>query len=205
MVFYSIKIKTVLVFIAILLGSCASVGQFRNPKQGVYLSAKDFNEDRINYMPIEGKKYKLLHNHILWPGAIKVIIGDTAYLLRKDSVFGYRDNDNKVYRLYNNSSYEVLNPGEQVLLYADYVFGGYKNTQVLLRYYFSKNAGAPIQVLSKLNLKTAFPSDTVFHELLDIYFTTDKQLITYDRFYKVYKINRLYQISHTHLPYFKNK
>jgi len=49
-----------------------------------------------------------------------------------------------------------------------------------------------LRELTKLNLKKAFPNDHAFHDALDAQFKEDKELINYDEFHKMYKVNRVY-------------
>ena len=62
-------------------------------------------------------------------------------------------------------------------------------------YYFSTNVSAALQDLTKANLKAAFPNNHKFHDALDANFKEDKELINYDDFHKMYKVNRLLQNS----------
>ena len=182
-----------LMFFLLIQGTSTSFTQ--NIEQGVYLSAKDFNNKKISYSPMPKKKYKMDLNDFFNNPTIKITIADSSYTFHKDSIFAYRDKENRIYRLYGRESYEILNPKEKILIYSHTSLGGNKNTQSIVKYYFSSSSEGKIQTLTKWNLKTSFPTDSVFHELLDMYFRTDDELMNYDSFYKIYKINRAYQFS----------
>lgn len=165
--------------------------------QGIYYSVNDVRQNKIYYTPVPGKKYRLILNQSLfYKPIIKIIIGDSSYILNKDSIFGYRDRDNTIHHFYKKNDLEVLNPQEQILLYRGFHLGGYKGVETISEYYFSPTYDIKsIYPLSNWNLKKAFPNDSLFHELLDIYFTCNNALTQYDRFYKMYKLNRVYQLS----------
>lgn len=164
-------------------------------KEGIYLTASDFINHKISFTPIEGQKYKIRLNEFWNNPFIKIIIGDSTYKIKKDSIFGYRDKDTIVHRFYDGNTYTVLNPNETILLYSKTTFSAFKTSQTIVNYYFSKAANTEVIPLTKWNLKHAFPTDSIFHELLDMEFSSDSNLIFYDSFYKIYKINRLFQVS----------
>ncbi len=163
--------------------------------QGIYLSVDDFDSSKISFVPVEGKKYKMILHETFYTPIIKIVIGDSTYTFSKDSVFGYRDKENVVHRYYRGHTYSLLNPGEGILLYSRTFLGGYKSSQTIVAYYFSVGASTPPQRLTKWNLKKVFPADASFHELLDLYFRNDADLLGYDSFYKMYKLNRVLQFS----------
>lgn len=199
------KFKSHIILILAILFSWNKNLYSQTSSQGIYLSADDFSNNKISFQPIEGKKYKLHLNDFFNQASIKISIGDSTYQVQKDSMFAYRDKENNVYRLVGRSNYKMLNPTEQILLYSKTSLGGYKNLQTIITYYFSSNASSSIQSLTKWNLKNAFPMNTAFHELLDMMFTNDHELIMYDNFYNMYKVNRVLQFSEQLLTTIKNK
>jgi len=93
--------------------------------------------------------------------------------------------------------YTVLNPGETIKIYK-YVHSGHSPKvadKFPVKYYFVTKSSDVLQDLTKENLKKAFPENHAFHDALDANFKEDKELINYDAFHKIYKINRLYQNS----------
>ena len=134
---------------------------------------------------------------------VKIIIGDSTHTLNKDEIFGYRDNENMIFRFYEKHIYKLLNPNEKILLYSRTLLGGYKNSATITKYYFSAGANAGILPLTKWDIKNAFSNDSAFRELLDMYFHTDSDLLKYDSFAKMYKLNRVFQFAGQMV--FKNK
>ena len=71
-----------------------------------------------------------------------------------------------------------------------------KNSPVTESYFFSKDAGSEILPLSLENLERTFSFDKSFTNILEIHFKKDDDLLEYDSIHKMYKLNRLLQISH---------
>ena len=93
--------------------------------------------------------------------------------------------------------YTIMNPGEQITIYK-YVHASHspKETEKYApKYFFVTKSSDALQELTKENLKKAFPDSHTFHDALDDNFKEDKELINYDNFHKMYKINRIYQAT----------
>lgn len=164
-------------------------------KTGIYLTYGDFDSARISFVKKGNLKYKLRVDNLFNEPIVKVVIGDSTFKFLKDSIYGYRDDDNVNYRFYNKKIYRIINPKEGILLYSITTVVNPKGNQTATNYYFSVIASSAIYPLTKLYLKRAFYNDANFHELIDIYFNTDSDLLGYDSFYNQYKINRIYQIK----------
>ena len=63
------------------------------------------------------------------------------------------------------------------------------------KYFFVSKSSDSLQELTMANLKKAFPDSHAFHDALDANFKQDKELVNYDSFHKMYKINRIYQTT----------
>lgn len=162
---------------------------------GIYITPHDYDSGTISYTNTVNLKYKLKPNNWFKPNMIKVIIGDSIYKFCKDSIFGYRDDENITYRFYKKKEFKILNPREPIILYSiDKLLNG-KEYQRVTEYFFSTDSGSPILPLTKMNLKRAYPTQCGFHELIDMYFNNDSELMSYDSYYNVYKINRIYQLN----------
>ena len=115
--------------------------------------------------------------------------------MNKDSIFGYRDNENSCYRFIHKATYKIINPTEKILLYSQTSLGGSKGHQTIVKYFFSVSAASPLCQLSKWNIKNQFKNNTTFHELLDIYFHNDDELLSYDGYNNMHKLNHIYLLS----------
>ena len=90
--------------------------------------------------------------------------------------------------------YTVLNAGQPIVIYK-YQHASHSPKEAekyVPKYFFTTNASNVLQELAKANLKKSFPNVHPFHDALDANFKEDKELIAYDDFHKVYKIDRLY-------------
>ena len=174
----------------------AFTAKAQNLYPGVYLSEKNFRNNKISFAPVKGERYKLRLNELLNLPTMKIKIGDSVFFLHKDSIYGYRDKESIIHRFYHQTDYTMLNPGEEILLYKTITFGGYKNTQQVVNYFFSISDSSPILSLTKWNLMNACRNDPAFLDLLDLTFKGDENLAVYDTYYKMYRINHLYRESH---------
>jgi hypothetical protein len=166
-------------------------------KEGVYLSAQDFMNGIISYShTITDNSYKFRLHDVSFESPIKIVTGNKVIKLNKDSVFGYRDQKNVCYRLYNKNAYKILNPAEKILLYSNTsITGEPRNTHRVTNYFFSENANSPLYPLSKWNLKRVLSKDVPFQILLDTYFPGDKDLMAYDSLNKRFFLNRVYELN----------
>jgi len=62
-------------------------------------------------------------------------------------------------------------------------------------YYFSVDANGPVLELTRENLERAFSSNAKFRYAVEAQFRSDRQLMEYDRYAKVYKLKYLYTQS----------
>ena len=91
--------------------------------------------------------------------------------------------------------YKVINTGEPIVIY-EYVHTAHPPKvaeQYPTKYFFTTSTSDELQALTKTNLKKAFPTNHPFHDALDANFKEDKELVLYDDFHKMYKINWLYK------------
>ena len=71
-------------------------------------------------------------------------------------------------------------------------------------YFFSTTVDSPIIPLTIENLKRAYPANLAFHYALDAYFNSDRQLMAYDEYAKMYKLKYLFLqtlVSFRHTPF----
>lgn len=168
---------------------CLVLGQLES--SGVYESIADFEKGKLKYgIDCEKEKHKIKRTDYYQKGYIKVVHRDTVFTLSKDSVFGYRDCKGNSYRFIDGRSYTILNPSEYILLYKHEI-RQHKRTGV--HYVFSRGAQGSIMKLTRENLKEAFPESLEFQRSIDLTFKRDSKLVQYDKGYKMYVVNWLYQ------------
>ena len=165
---------------------------------GIYKTADDFKNQKLSYaINYKTEKHKINDYVLFNDAALKVKHHDTTYTLQKSETYGYRSSKGEDFRFVDNKEYKILNPGEAILIYV-YQHPAHspkEATKYGPMYFFSTDAVAVPQALTKANLKTAIPNNYKFHDALDAQFKDDDELYTYDSFHKMYKLNRLYEIS----------
>lgn len=93
--------------------------------------------------------------------------------------------------------YKIVNPGEEIVIYK-YSHMGHSPKEAekyVPKYFFTSKSSDTLQDLTKANLKKAFSDNHTFHDALDTNFKEDKELISYDEFHKMYKLNWILQNS----------
>jgi hypothetical protein len=186
-------IKTTIVT-SLLIVKC-SIGFSQKDSSGIYFKANDYINLKLSYaINCKTEKHKIAADMIFHSKEISVKHNGTTYKYQKDSVYAIKYCDGSIVRIYNNSEFPLVNPNETIMLYK-VVSGGAKNIPSVTKYYFSKDAKSKIQELTIYNVKTAFPDNHKFHDLLDMEFHSDDELFAYDNFYKMEKINHVLTIS----------
>lgn len=163
---------------------------------GLYKSAEDFRQHRLTLaVNCQTETHKLRLHEFSGKPYVTVVHGGKPYQVAKDSLFGYRDCDGHEYRFAaRNEHYPILNPGEELLLYKVEQPAVGKNPGSV-RLYFSPTAAAPIQPLTRLAVKQAFPDNHRFHDLLDAQFPPGTDLTAYDQMHHMTKLNWLLRQS----------
>jgi len=164
----------------------------QNGMTGIYINSDDFINGKITYA---GKNTRLKLHELFEKDHLEVVYKDSTFSYLKKDVFGYIDREGLTYRFYDNSIYPILNPYESILVYKKTSGTGMKNSPIVESYFFSKDAGSLMQPLTLENLERAFSTDKVFTDILEIYFKNNDDLAEYDSVHKMYKINRLLEIS----------
>ena len=101
------------------------------------------------------------------------------------------------YRIFHNSSYRIVDTAGFYLYYRYIQFEQNRGKGLVKKdeYYFSKDGGSDIELLTIENLKKAYPENHRFHYDIDAHFRSDSELMAYDSFSKSYKLKYLYMQS----------
>ena len=89
--------------------------------------------------------------------------------------------------------YHVLDSAGFYLYSLRKLVQGEKIARVETVYYFSVDDRSPVKELTLANLAAAFPGNACFQYHLEALFHSDKGLIAYDPYLKMYKIKWLYR------------
>lgn len=166
---------------------------------GVYLNHKDFDANKTTYTREKKNKCKIKLHHDIYKPYIEIKRKDTSLALLKDSIFGYKNLEGVSFRFFKKQIYQVLNQGERILLYKiEIKTGSIKEQKIITHYYFSDGSNNEIFELTIPNIELCFKENLVFTEFLEVHFKTEAELLEYDDKHKVYKLNRLLELSLTH-------
>jgi hypothetical protein len=161
---------------------------------GIYLSAKDFTDCKLSH---SGQNSKIKVHETFKKDIVEVKCNDSLLTFKKKDIFGYRDKNGQSYRFSQDVVYPILNPCETIVLYKKTTGMDTKSSEAVDTYYFSKDAFSSIIPLSLRNLESTFANNKTFVELLEVHFADNSNLLEYDNIHKMYKLNRLLELSKT--------
>ena len=167
-------------------------------RSGIYLTARDFNNHELTYgFDCNSNAGKLKLNDLSGGSSGYIISKGEKHSFDKYKTYGYQNCDNEIYRFFGKDAYQILDTAEFYLYYRYRQVEKVKGKGLVKtdEYYFSKDAGSPIQLLTAENLKRTFPDNHAFHYAIDSHFRTDQELIAYDSYSKCYKLKFLYKQS----------
>lgn len=175
---------TTLLITGLLFSVVAGNGQQK--ADGIYASMNDYLTNHLQYAHSRVK----LHSQQSY---LRIQWQQEQQELPRDSVFAVALSSGKTYRLVGHEYYQLLNKNEQLLLYKKKVMvSGKAFPNDTFRYYFSASNG-PVRALTSWNLKQAFPQMASWPDKLDENFRQDADLMAYDSFHRMYKLEWLLQ------------
>jgi hypothetical protein len=183
-----------LLLVVVTFFTLTQTSSAQNESGGIYKTAYDFQQNKLSYALNDKSKDKI-KDELFKESKIKVVHDGKTYVLDKNNTYGYKNPAGEVFRFVDNKEYRVLNPGESLILYVYYDIVSSDKGSFFTHsdYYFSPDASSGLQPLTKENLKEAFPNNSKFHDALDVYFKTDKDLVAYDSAHKMFKLNKIYK------------
>jgi len=181
----------------ISIGSIFS--QALSNKSGLYMTASDFSSDRLTYeINCVTEKHKIKTSDFLNTKTVKVTHRDSTIKLAKSSIWGFLLCDGKEYRIYQNKEYLIKDKGAiTVYQITEKSQTSPKRNQTVSKtmYFFSEDANSPLKGLTLKNVETSFTSNKKFHDLIDLQFKSDADLLIYDDYYKMLRLNHIYNES----------
>jgi hypothetical protein len=190
--------KTITFLSAIIFINMAFTQNEALQTTGLYLTSSDFVQHKLTYeMDCNHSKDKLKINELFGTSHGYVIYKGEKHAFDRSQIFGYRSCNNKNYRFFNNEIYQIIDTLD-FYMYYQYKSEELNKGKGLVKtdeYYFSRNGNDGIEPLNSDNLKRAFPGNARFHYALDANFKSDKDLMAYDPYQKIYKIKYLYNES----------
>jgi hypothetical protein len=182
----------------LLVGSFLSISPaISQPNTGgIYSTADDFLFGKLSYAVDCKVKHQGWSSNILLSNK-HVIIKQSGRVYKRDikDVYAIKYCEGKIVRMYKDGCYTLLNPTENIQLYEVTQNPASKGNAATKKYYFSRDARSDVQELSMDNLKAAFTDNRSFLDALNNQVGTDSELLAYDGFYKMYKLNRIYKAN----------
>ena len=183
--------KTIKLFIPVLLMIVFVQNSFAKQKIGLYLTAEDYLNHKISYESDGSNGNKVLLHAVFGSYKIVVVQNGIKHTFSKNEIFGYRLNDQD-YRYFNNSAYRIIDSrGFYIYGYCKLVPEG-KGLKDSEFFYFSSQADNEIKPLTIDNLQAVFSKDARFLYAIQGFFRTDTELTAYDTSLKEYKLKYLY-------------
>lgn len=176
--------------------TCPFLSFSQKDSSGIYFTSNDYINHKLGLsINCKNEKHKIKADMVFHQNKISIKHHDSTYTYPKDSVYGIRYCDGSIVRLFNNSEFPLTNPGEFIMIYKVEKGTGMKNDPIVINYFFSKDPTSEILKLTIYNLKAAFPNNHKFHDLIDMEFHSDNELVKYDSFHQMSRINKLYLTS----------
>jgi hypothetical protein len=187
------------IFILVFAGINCGIAQ-SNPAHttGLYLTPDDFLQHKLTYqIDCNNGKDKLKLNDLFGSSKGYVDYDGQKKEFDKNRVYGYRSCENKNYRFYNHSIYQIIDTAGFYIYYQYRSEEQTKGKGLIKKdeYFFSRKGDGAIRLLTIDNLKNAFPENHQFHFSLDAEYKSDNELMAYDYFLNTYKIKYLYSQS----------
>lgn len=180
-----------LVFATALLCLVGTTAQ--GQKSGVYRSFSDFQKDSLSYgIDCRKEKHQIRLEDFLNRKFITVIHRGEKVRLEKAAIYGVLYCDGSLQRFSGKQHYRLEEQGVVWIFSQEFtVSQGRGGVQRGKRFFFSKTGDGAIQPLTLLNLKNSFPLRHDLHDELDQWFPNQQDLVAFDSYHKMYKVNRL--------------
>lgn len=176
---------------ALLLMSISMALSAQKKITGIYRTMNDYLGNQLTYAG-DSSHTPSVKLYTLTPKSYVTVQYKGEHIhLNKNEIFGYRLTNGEVYRIIGNHSYQVLNNNALLLLYKRKIPTSPKEgPEDQFKYYFSPGNGN-LQALTAWNVKQAFADHATLPDQIDALFKRDAELLTYDSYHKMYKLEWL--------------
>lgn len=164
----------------------------QNNGRGIYLTSENFLSHKVS---LASKHTRIKLHEIVNKELVVIKTKDSTSTFFKDSIFGYQDKEGNSFRFYNGEIYPIINPTETILIYKVSNGPVQKGQTKTYSYFFSKDVHSKIYPLKMNYILDEFNSNKPFTNILETHFNNTSNLLEYDDVHKVFKINRLLQIT----------
>ena len=194
------------------VGGCAQVRGTRlradaplgdvSRKSGLYLTPGDFETGQLSNVimcqsasrPIAREAFSR-SSDVVWPREAE------SARYAKSELFGFRACDGTEVRFFKAANYRVIRAPPLYLYEHEHRESmGKSGSRLVLDHGFSTTAADSVRPLTLDALKRAYPTEHRFHDVLDLAFHNDEELVRYDDFHHEYRVARLLRQSREALP-----
>lgn len=184
------------IFASVVFGAAVSGEAASRRVSGVYLTAADYKDSRLDFQGECGSKaHKLELHDVLNKSYIDMTHAAEKRRYQKSDVFGFRACNGRDYRFVSNLEYQILEAKELYIYEHETSERVGKTVGMVRRYYFSVGPSGQVLPLTLENLQRAFPDNHRFHDSLDQMFGGGQNVAQYDELHKMFKVNRLLMAS----------
>ena len=189
---------------AITVAGCAqnhsllrnAAGTLAPASAGVYATAADFDQGRLaSVVACESDERPIARNAFSRTPVVEMPASNGAgasIRYTKADVFGFRACDGSDVRFVGAESYRIQRAAPLVLYERERrVSVGRGGSRLVYDHFFSTSAADSVRPLTLLALKEAYPANHRFHDLLDLAFRSDDELMRYDDFHHEYRVARI--------------
>jgi len=162
-------------------------------RAGVYLTPSDFDAGRLTESAVCQSDSRPIDREAFSRTALVVMPhGNQATRYDKAHIFGFRACDGTDVRFVRGGNFHVVRAPPLYLYEHQYrVSIGKGGSRLKVDYAFSTTVADSVRPLTMDGLKRAYPENHRFHDLLDLAFRSDSELIRYDDFHGEYRVARL--------------
>lgn len=185
------KIVYTVIFGSILVANAMA----QESVSGLYLTQADFENNRLSYATNDANaNNKVRFNEILGKPYINVRHNGEKSVIFKDDIFAYKKK-NKIVRTHDFVSYDFIEKGVIWIYSKDYNVMLGKGVKHEKKYFYAVSGKDKIIPLTISNLKRSFPGKHQFHNFLEAQFRSDKDLASYNKLEKKFKVNSLLETT----------
>ena len=117
--------------------------------------------------------------------------GEAGARYAKADVYGFRACDGADVRFVAGENYRVEHAPPLLLYERKRRVSVGKGSRLVYDHFFSTSPADSVRPLTLLSLKEAYPTNHRFHDLLDLAFRSDDELMRYDDFHHEYRVARI--------------
>jgi len=178
--------------LAAIMITTSCFAQQQNKITGIYKTADDYVHHILSYTITAGAKNCYLKVNDFLPSSTVVIKKDgEKFILNKKEIFGYQACNNKNYRFYNSSAYEIVDSAGFYIYKRLVANNSHKAAYAQTTYFFSKTNTGAVQLLTQHNLEYAFADNAKFRHAVENVPANEK-LVEYDKYDNTYEVKYLF-------------